>query len=341
MSEQFDDDRDDDTDSPPERNQMVKRSFEGMTRLMQNSATQALTAKATADINARWMIAMHRPRDMADVRDMIIRECRRPKFAAGSIYQVPRGGATIRGLSIRFAEAAMKAMGNMGAEAQTLYDSDDERVIRVTITDYEANTAWSRDLTIRKTKEVKRRPNQWISERTNSFGDTVWTVEATDDDVNFKEASAISKASRTGILRLVPGWLLAEAQEACEKTQKDKAAKDPDEERRKVYDAFSQLNVKPSWIADYLGHPVDQSTPAEIVELQQVYRAIREGQTTPDEALRGRRGEDKDRAGGGAASATTRRARAPKPEQAPPQTNGPISKEEADEIKRFESEQNK
>jgi hypothetical protein len=336
MSEHFDDDRDDDIDddSPVQRNAIVKRSFDGVAQLMQNAATQALTAKATADINARWMIAMHRPRDLMDVRAAILRECQRPRFAAGAIYQVPRGGAQIRGLSIRFAEAVMKAMGNMGAEAQTLYDSDDERVIRVTVTDYEGNTAWSRDLTIRKTKEVKRRPDHFIGERLNSYGDPVWTVPATDDDVNVKEAAAISKASRTGILRLVPAWLLAECQEKCEQVQQNKAAQDPDAERRKIFDAFAQLNVQPSWIAEYLGHPVEQATPAEIVELQQLYRAIRDGQTTPVDALRGKRGEaDKPgRSNGGAAAATTRRTRAPKVEQA----SGAPTPDEAAEIARLE-----
>ena len=334
MSERFDDDNaprdayEDDADAEPQRNALVRRSFDGVATLMQNAATQALTAKATADINARWMIAMHRPRDLMDVRALILHECSRPKFAASAIYQVPRGDTKIRGLSIRFAEAAMKAMGNMGAEAQTLYDSDDERVVRVTVTDYESNTAWSRDLTIKKTKEVKRRPRSFISERLNSYGDHVWTVEATDDDVTTKEGSAISKASRTGILRLIPAWLLAECQEKCEQVQKDRAAADPDAERRKIFDAFSGLNVKPSWIAEYLGHAVDQATPAEVVELQQVYRAIRDGHTTPDEALRSKRGDgDKpDKPAGVAAAAVTRGERkGAKPPHPPKQTEQQVA----------------
>jgi len=297
MSERFDDDRadayDDGPGDAPERNQIVRRSFEGVSALMQNAATQALTAKATADINARWMIAMHRPRVMMDVRADLLKECERPGFAASAIYRVPRGGATITGMSVRFAEAAMKAMGNMGAEAQTLYDSDDERVVRVTVTDFERNTAWSRDLTISKTREVKalKRGQQAISTRVNSYGDTVFRVEATPDDVTTKEAAEISKASRTGVLRLVPGWLLAECRERCDKTAQNKAAQDPDVERRKIADAFSGLNVKPSWLTEYLGHDLDATTPAEIVELQQLYRAIRDGHTTPDQAIAAKRGD--------------------------------------------------
>ena len=322
-------------DEQPRANQLVRRSFEGIATLANNSATQALTAKATADINARWMIAMHRPRDLMNARAEILRECSRPKFAKSAIYAVPRGGGMIRGLSIRFAEAAMKAMGNMGCEAQTLYDSSEERVIRVTVTDFESNSMWSRDLTIRKTKEVKRNPGRHLGERINSYGDTNYIVPCTDDDVTTKEGSAISKASRTGILRMVPAWILAEAQEKCEAVQNDANAKDPDGERRKMFDAFSGLNVKPTWLSEWLGHPVDQATPAEVTELQQLYRAIRDGQTTPHEALAAKQGDKQEsKPAGIAASAVSRKPR----QQPAAQASASMTDEEKQEALRLERE---
>jgi hypothetical protein len=366
MSGDYDDDRDrdpydreDDAESkeltPPRSNQMVRQSFEGISTMMNNSATQALVAKATADINARWMIAMHRPRHMPDVRALLLKECARPSFAVKAIYVIPRGKTRIKGLSIRFAEAALKAMGNMGCEAQTLYDSDEERVIRITVTDYEGNSAWARDVTVKKTKEVRQLRDDMrpIRTRINSYGDTVYVVEATDDDVTFKEASAISKASRTGILRLVPANILAEAQDKCEQTQQDQAAKDPDAERNKMLDAFASLNAKPSWVADWLGKPVEQVVPAEIVELQQVYRAIRDGETNLDEALKARRAgrESKtqplrtmDRPPGSGAVSATSGQKGRRQQPTPPHGNGeppPVSPDEAKELERLEAERAK
>lgn len=337
----------DDQDAP-RQNQLVKRSFEGIVTLQNNSATQALTAKATADINARWMIAMHRPREMNDVRVALLHECRRPNFAKAAIFAVPRGGGMIRGLSIRFAETAMTAMGNIGCEAQTLYDSESERVVRVTVTDFESNSMWSRDLTISKTKLVKKDPGpgKSLGMRLNSFGDTNWIVPASDDDVTTKEGSAISKASRTGILRLIPAWLKAEAQEQCERVQRDAAAVDPDAERRKVFDAFASMSARPSWLAEWLGHPLDQATPAEIVDLQQLYRAIRDGGITLDEAMRAKRGGgDKPPATGAAAAVkppSSRPARQTTKAADPPATRPatPTMDEQA-EIERAEREASK
>ena len=343
--EQFDDDaRDaydyDDGDASvamtaPERNQMVKRSFDGVATLMQNAATQALTAKATADINARWMIAMHRPRDMDEVRQVLMTECKRPGFAAKSIYEVPRGGTKIRGLTIRFAEEAMRAMGNMDVEAVTLYDDDEERVVRVRATDYQRNASWSRDLTIKKTKEVKqlKQGERPISERLNSSGQAVYKVEATDDDVMTKESAAISKASRTAILRIIPGWLVEQCRLACEQTQRDRAAKDPDLARRMAIDAWASIGIKVSWLVEWLGKPLEQALPEEFVELERLFRAIKEKEISAVEAMRQRKGEP-DKPAGVAASAVSRKPR----QQPAAQASASMTDEEKQEALRLERE---
>lgn len=295
-------------DDQPGRNAIVRRSFDGVSTLMQNAATQALTAKATAEINARWMIAMHRPRAMEVVRERLLRECKRPGFAATAIYSVPRGKGKVQGLTIRFAEAAMVAMGNLGCEAMTLYDSDTERVVRVSVTDYEGNSAWSKDVTVPKTKEVRelRNGQRALSQRENSYGDTVYRVEATDDDVAVKEAALISKASRTGILRLVPGYLLAQCREQIDATVRSRAKEDPDGERQRMVDEFGKIGLKATWLVEWLGHSVEDATPDEIADLRQLYRAIREKEIAPTAAMAARKGDTESRPVGVAAAAVTR-----------------------------------
>jgi hypothetical protein len=285
---------DTDTDSDtqleaPRANQMARRTFDGIQLAGENAATQALVAKATADIQARWVMAMRRPRDMDEVRQMIIKECRRKDFAQTAIYAVPRGGNTIRGLSIRFAEVAMRCMGNMSCEAQTIYDSDEERIVRVIATDFESNATWPRDITIKKTVEVKqlKKGQRAIRDRINSYGDRVYLVDATDDQVATKEAAMISKAARTAILRLIPGHIQDEAFDLCDELMKKKDAENPDAARNTLFDAFASLNVMPTQIAEWLGHPVDQATPAELAELRKLYGALREGETSWAEAMEG------------------------------------------------------
>lgn len=266
----------------PKTNQIMRRGFDSTSLSVDNSATQSLIAKATADVTARWTMAMRMPRDMAEVRQKIMLECRRPGFADAAIYEVPRGADKIKGLSIRFAEVALRCLGNASCEAQTLYDSDTERIIRITATDFETNATWSRDITVKKTVERKflKKGQRAIRDRINSGGDRIYIVEATDDDVATKEAALISKASRTAILRLIPGHLQDEAFALCEKTYADKAAKDPEAEKNQMLDAFAGLNIMPVAIVEWLGHAIELTTPAELVELRKLFGALRDGETT-------------------------------------------------------------
>lgn len=273
--------------TPARSNQLVRREFAGVAMAHENAATQALIAKATADTQSRWIMAQRCPRDMDNVRALVKRECERPGFAEVAMYAVPRGGGMITGLSIRFAEVAMRCMGNMSAEAQTLFDSDEERLVRITTTDFESNATWTRDITVKKTIERKKLKGgeRALRTRVNSYGDPVYVVPANDDEVATKEASAISKASRTGILRLVPGHIQDEVKKLCAEIIKGKAAKDPDGEKRRMFDAFGEINVMPPDIARLLGHPNDRISPAELVWLRQVFVAISNGDMGIDEAI--------------------------------------------------------
>lgn len=283
----------DDAQPEPRSNQLARRDFSGIAIQTEGAATQALVAKARADIEARWIMAMRRPRNPDDVRQMIMKECRRPGFAKAATYSVPRGGKAIVGLSIRFAEVAARCMGNMPIEVQTIYDSDSERIVRVTVTDLETNTTYSRDLTIKKTVERKQlaRGQRPLGERTNSYGDRVFIVQGTDDDVAVKEAAMVSKAMRTLILRLIPGHIQDEAEALCIQIARDQAAKDPDGERVRMLDAFASLAIYPSDLEVYLGHTTERLAPAELEYLRGIYRAIADGETTWTQVL-----EDKPKA---------------------------------------------
>ena len=62
-----------------------------------------------------------------------------------------------------------------------------KRIVRVTITDLEANVPYSQDVTIAKTIERRQKKDgdTVITTRTNSYGDLLYILEATDDDWNF------------------------------------------------------------------------------------------------------------------------------------------------------------
>lgn len=271
----------------PRGNQLQRRGFSGMEIARQSAATDALIAKERASVEARWIMAMRQPRNMDDVRQMIMKECRRPGFADAAVYEVPRGDTKIVGLSIRFAEVAVRCMGNLQPETVTIYDDNENRIVRCTVTDYESNVTWSKDISIRKTVERKflKRGQRPIGERINSSGDRVYIVEASDDDVATKEAAQVSKALRTLILRCIPGHIQDEALALCNAVYADKAKKDPDAARTAMLDAFASVAVMPSDLEQLLGHSTERMNPAELDRLRKIYAAISQGEVTWLEVL--------------------------------------------------------
>jgi hypothetical protein len=247
------------------------------------TAAQAAAAQAKAAVEARYVLALRCPRNWDEVRVRLLTECRRPGFAHnGSVLYLKPIGGGVEGLGIRFVEAALRAMGNVMPETMTLYDDATRRIVRVAVTDLEANVTYSRDLTLSKTVERAKpgKDGEYLAVRTNSRGSAVYTVLATEDDFANKEAAAISKAIRTLGLRIIPGDLQDEAEALIRQTRKDKAAQDPEAERKRIADAFAGLNIRPVDLTAYLGHSLAQCTPAELVELRGLYGALRDGEAT-------------------------------------------------------------
>lgn len=266
----------------------VARSEFGASELsvQAETASSAVAAQAQAAIQSRYIVAQARPRDWDDVRTKLLKDCKRPGFAAAARYRKPIGQG-IEGPSIRFAEAAMRAMGNILPEVQTVFDDAQKRIVRVGVTDLEANLTYSKDVVVSKT--VERRKLQKgqvpIGSRQNSGGQTVYIVEATDDDILNKENALISKALRTNGLRLLPGDILDECMEQVIATVTSRAADDPDAARKRIADAFAELSIQPSDLKRYLGCGLDQASPQQLVELRGLYEAIRNGEATWAEVL--------------------------------------------------------
>lgn len=252
------------------------------------TAAAAVVAREKAMVEARFIMAMRRPRDHEDVRQRLLKECKRPNFAAVAKYRKPVGEGIV-GPSIRFAEAALRCMTNILAETVVVYDDERKRIVRVSVMDLESNITYPVDVTISKTVERKNPAGRVVvSERLNSDGKTVYEVLATDDEILNKQNALISKALRTSGLRLLPGDIFDEAMRQIDETKRGEVKKDPDAEKRRVIDAFSEVGVSAIDLQAYLGHTLDRMTPAEILELREVFAAIREGESTWDAVMEGR-----------------------------------------------------
>jgi hypothetical protein len=251
------------------------------------TASSALAAQATAEIQAMYLIAMKNPRDWDNVRTAVLAHCKRPRFAAKARYSKPVGGKFIEGPSIRLAETCLQSMGNVKPNAVVIFDDDTKRIVKVSVTDLEKNVTHSGEIVIEKTVERShlKEGQQPIAVRTNSYGKRVYIVPATEDDIRNKQGNLTSKELRTHSLRLVPADIIEDCMDAVLATQEKEDQQDPNAARKKIVDAFADLGVKPSEIKEYLGHPIEATTPPEMAHLRAVYAAIRDRETTWKEAF--------------------------------------------------------
>lgn len=243
---------------------------------------QALSAQAEAEVKARWAIAQRNPRNLDGVRVALLRECDRPGFADVAKYAKPVGGGEkVVGPSIRFVEAALRCMGNVIASTTLVAEDARTRRLQVMVTDLETNVSWPRQITIEKTVERSNANGRTVlSERLNSSGRKSYLVAATEDELANKEAAAVSKAIRTAGLRVIPGDLIEEAMRRVDEVRTKAVRADPAGERKRLVDGFASVGVAPEQLVEYLGHGLDFCQPAELVELRDVYAAIRDGETT-------------------------------------------------------------
>lgn len=247
------------------------------------TASVAVAAREKAAVEARYLVAMHRPRNPDQARTRLMLRCDVPRFADLAEYEKPVGqGKKARGGSIRLMEEIARQWGNIDVQTTVVFDDDERRIIRVTATDLESNYPASLDVILEKTVERKspRAGEEIMGQRTNSKNETVFRIRADEDAFLVKQGANVAKARREMIRAIVPGDLVDEALERCQATRRSEVKKDPTAARKRIADSFYQLGVMPNQLCDYLGiGSLEAVTEAQLEVLRAIYTAIKDGET--------------------------------------------------------------
>ena len=241
----------------------------------------AAAESVKARIQSAYVMAMQRPRNEMQSRSRILEACKRPEFAGRVEYAKPVGGKKMVGPSIRFAELAVREWGNVITETQLVYEDERVRRIKVTVIDLETNATFGKEVQINKTIERKDgKGREIVGERKNTFGEAVFIVLATEDEMHNKEAALISKVIRNEGLRLIPSDIVDEAIEVARATIHNRDAKDPKAATKKLVDAFGNIGIAPKHLEKYLSHSLDIVSPSELQDLRGIYQAISSGESS-------------------------------------------------------------
>lgn len=244
----------------------------------------AIVAAAEASkqrIQAAYIMAYQKPRDIEQVRTNALKLCSIPTFAEQFVSYKPIGKNRVAVDSIRAMEGLASVYGNLQSDFQVTIDNETEYRGKLYVTDLEANLTYSDEINLKKTVERKSAyDREVVGERVNSKGEKVYIVLATEDEMLNKINAAKSKAMRNCLHRTIPPWLIEECREKAKETLAKGIKENPDAEKRKILDAFAAIGVTPSDLAKYLGHPTNALTEAELIDLRGVYSSVKSGEAS-------------------------------------------------------------
>jgi hypothetical protein len=252
-------------------------------------------------------MALKKPRNRDQARFSILRACDNSTFADMARYKKPVGKKQVNGQwvqnyvegpSIRFAEEMIRSWTNVKVQSMVIYEDDDKRITFVNVVDLENNNSYSSQVSVEKTVERKNATGRdVVYERTNSYGERVFIVRATDDEIRNKEAALLSKEIRNSSLRLIPQDITQDAMARVAQTIAGGVKANPEEAKKKILDSFAGIGVQPVDLEGYLGHPMASASPAEIADLRSVFNTIASGEATwADYAAPREPGEDREEA---------------------------------------------
>ena len=217
--------------------------------------------RAIAEVQASLLIAQSCPRNELKARDKLLVACQRLRLAEGAVYTYKRGGTEVKGPSIRLAEAAARYYGNLDYGFREVSRRPGESEVEAYCWDKESNTRVSRLFTVKHLRDMKG-------------GKTV--ALTAERDIYEAIASQAQRRVRSAILEIIPGDIIEDALDACDRTLK---AAVPDLPRaiKGMVQAFAPMGVNKTMLETRMGRNVEAFQAADIISLRHIYAGMKDG----------------------------------------------------------------
>jgi hypothetical protein len=251
---------------------MRSASDDAVPTTVQNVEMAASVGRAVAEVKASMLCAKQFPRDEMAAFARLMKACKRPGLAEASQFEYVKGEKKVSGPTIRMAEAAAQAWGNLTfgiveVEQRKGEDGIGESVVETFCHDLETNTRQVKRFHVRHVRDTKK----------GSYAITDGR------DVYEMVANQGARRLRACILGVIPGDVIDSALVECDKTMKGANTEPLADRIRKMISVFVEVGVSQTAIEAKLCHKVDACSEQEVARLGKVYRAIKDGMTTPAE----------------------------------------------------------
>lgn len=230
----------------------------------QNAVADAGQQREIAEVQAAMVIAKRFPRNQIEATDRILQACTRATLAEGALYSYSRGGQVITGPSIRLAEVAAQAWGNVSFGIRELEQRNGASTVEAFAWDMETNTRQVKVFQVEHKRHTKKGAYKLEDPR----------------DIYELVANQGARRLRSCILGVVPGDVIEAAVKQCEQTLHASADTSP-EALKKLLAAFAPFGITKDQIEARIQCRIEAIRPAQIVQLKKVYASLRDGMSAP------------------------------------------------------------
>ena len=229
-----------------------------------NQGTVAIEAsRAIAEAQGKLVIAKRFPRDDVEAYAKAMEACQRPTMAAKAFYSFPRGGQTVEGPTIRFAEELARCWGNIDYGIKELSQDDGKSEMQAYAWDLETNAQSVQNFTNPHQREQGKKMVNLTSQR----------------DIYENNANMATRRLRSRILAILPSWFVEDAIEECKKTLAGRNDTPLIDRVKKMVVAFAKIGVTQEQIEKRLKKKIDTMNADDFVEYTGIYNAIKQGES--------------------------------------------------------------
>ena len=229
-----------------------------------NQGTVAIEAsRAIAEAQGKLVIAKRFPRDEVQAYNRVAQACQRKGIAEKAFYSYNRGGGTVSGPTIRFAEELARCWGNIDYGIKELSQDEGKSEMQAYAWDLETNAQSVQNFTNPHIREVGGKAKVLTSQR----------------DIYEINANMGARRLRSRILAILPTDLVDMAIAECKKTLAGNNDEPLIDRVKKMIVAFGKIGVTQEQIEKRLGRKVDTMTVDDFTDYIGIYNAIKQGES--------------------------------------------------------------
>lgn len=233
-----------------------------------NQGTVAIEAsRAVAEAQGKLIIAKRFPRDEVQAFAKAAQACQRKGIAEKAFFSYNKGGSTVSGVTIRFAEELARCWGNIDYGIKELSQDNGKSEMQAYAWDMETNTISVQNFTNPHIREVNKTSKVLTSQR----------------DIYENNANMGARRLRSRILAILPNDYVEMAIAECKKTLAGNNDVPLIDRVRKMIISFEKLGVTKEQIEGRLKRKVETMSEEDIIDYIGIYNAIKSGESKPYE----------------------------------------------------------